>query len=697
MDMAWIGAAALLIRWWIIGVCWRRAGLPRDSRMPSGWEGAGRFMSAVWLGLLLEALGVMALLFLGIYTARAEWLLLPILMMTGLAAGKRPWNTIVPSRSEGMVLGIVLLGWIALARAPDRSEWMVGGWDPGLYPQQGVVLSRTGTWRAPPDRLWSALSDGEIPKFTRLAFGVYTEAYPGIPLHPDRRSLEPFAFPLAPVVMAQFYRAGGLPLLFRVNDLLGWLGALGLATAAAALTRSRYAAWAAGLALMTHAIWTYHMHLPTSEVLQVLMLSAVALGYSLPVRSRSVNVWISAFLLAASLNRISFFPFGAALLLADALRRPAARGRAWWGVALAAGVLLDIYAVPITVARMGRDLNGLWIAGGIALCMTGLVAGALRRRPSFRTLGRRMVERGIPAAVVAMAAGCAAIARWHPRISGELGFAGWTADVFWSYAGGAFIALAILGLLAAPRKPSGSALRLWILFLFVSAAATLLRPTVGGLAPWALRRQVEFMLPLLALGVAQLALWMDTRLSGFWRRCMIPLLLCAGAAGQAPRAWAAWRATEFIGLDRIFRELTPRISPSDIVIADHFRWAAPLRRIYDRDVLNGEVWCVRGEEREDDFEYAVARLERMARERGGRLLFLTSTPRRLEVFPPRLPPLTAEGESLEWTSREVIHHKNARTFKMESKRKEFRLYAMAPSPASPETAPRPAPTPAEGP
>ena len=689
MEMAWIGAAALLLRWWALGACWRRTEPLRDGLLPSGWRGAGRFMRAVWTGLLLDALGAMTLLFLGLYASGTEWGLCPILMLAGIARGRRSWKTICPDRAEGLVMGLVLLGWLALSSAPDRSEWMVGGWDPGLYPQQGVVLSRTGSWRADPDPLWSALSETEIPKFTRIAHGTYTEAYPGIPLDIRRRALEPFAFPLTPVVMAQFYRAGGLPLLFRANDLLGLLGALGLAIAAAALTRGRFAAWAAGLALMTHAIWTYHMHIPTSEVLQVLILSALAFGWASPVRSRPVNAWIPAFLLAASLNRISFFPFGAAILLVDALRRPAARGRAWWGAALAAGVALDIYAVPVTVARMGEDLNPVWIAGALALLLAGISAGILRRRPAWRTRARRAVEQGLPIAVATTAAGFTVLARRHPRIAGGLGFAGWNAEALGSYAGAVFIVIAILGLMAAPRGASRRALRFWILFLWVSATATLLQPTVGGLAPWALRRQVEFMMPLLALGVAHLFLWMEMRLPVPWRGRILALLLCAGVAGQAPRAWAAWNATEFVGLDRIFRELTPRISPSDIVIADHFRWAAPLRRIYERDVLNGEVWCVRGKARADDFAYAVRRLNGLARERGGRLLFLTSTDRGLEAFPARLPPLTVEWESPAWEAREVIHHGRARTFKTELKRKEFRLYGWS--------APPPAEGPAEGP
>jgi hypothetical protein len=106
-------------------------------------------------------------------------------------------------------------------------------------------------------------------------------------------------------------------------------------------------------------------------------------------------------------------------------------------------------------------------------------------------------------------------------------------------------------------------------------------------------------------------------------------------------------------------------------VADHFRWATPLRFIYGKPVLSGEVFC--GERDAGRMRRALSALQRL-RDEGHRIRFLTSTSDRLSVFPERI-----IGVELDWTAppfklRDVAHSRDHTGFQMRERDKEFSLF-----------------------
>lgn len=677
---AWASAAgciALLARWWLLGWTW--SWLLTDPRGATVglWDRAARLALHAVLGLVLSTLLAGSLAAIGAWTPALDWLLAAALAVSGfLAARSRGIPLPAPRGPDLMCAAPVAVLLAILASVPGRGEWMVGGWDPGIYVQQAVALARAGSWRAPVDPFWAAIPQDEIAWFTRPSFN-FIEAYPVVPLDPDRRSLEPFFFPFTPLVMAQIARASGLLAACRANELIGVLATLAFAAAAWRMTRSRVVAGAALLFLGLHPIWLYHFHFPTSEVVQVFVLAGIAWGMAAPVRDTRAIAGVSVFFLAATLNRLAFLPFGALLLAADAWFRPRARGRVAWTLAMAVGALVDFMAVPITIGRLGRSVTTLLLAAVCIIALAGFLAWLGRRAyraEVLRTLRRWTVPAGAAAALALF--GMFWFARDHvPPI---LSAGTWNARLMWAYGVPAVIVAAALGVMATPAFAQASrAWRVWLAFLIASTVLTSATPEIARIAPWAVRRQVEFLVPLLALGSAGLLGWILAGQGGAWPRRLVAggtaVLL---VAIQVPAARTAWSATEYNGLDATLRAIASRIEPGDIVVADHFKWATPLKRIYEREVLNGEVWC--SPPRPDDLARAMIRLQYMASARGGRILVLTSTEKQLEVFPSGLPATRLLWTAPAWSYREVVHSARARVVEARAKEKVFRLHEVLP-------------------
>lgn len=674
------GVFLTLLRWWVIGHSWFWLGTAPAIAPARAFGSLLCLISQVVRGLVLDLLVSICFLALGWWSAPMDWVAAAVLTCAGWILGHLRGSGVGwPSRAVwGWFLILVLLWGVALELA-DRGEWMAGGWDPGIYIQQGVVWAQQGSWHSAPDSFWSSLSADEIERFTRRSFN-FVEAYPVVPLDVKRRSLEPFFFPLTPLIMAKFYRAGGLLAVCRTNELMGCLAALGWAAAIWRMTRSRAATGAALLIFVTHPIWLYHQHFPTSEVVQSCLLAGLAWQLAGPVRRAADQGWAALFFLAAALNRLAFLPFGALLIALDVIYRPGGRGRRYWAAGLLLAGVVDAWAVPITIGRLGRSVTTL-VAATLLILMGSALARMALHRSGTRPWVRSMLALLPPATtcVVAGGFGLLWIVRDHAPVWLSAGV--WNARLMWSFGLPITVVFAMLGLVlqgVARRRLSRPAWSCWLLFLLLSTTLTSLTPEIARLAPWAVRRQVEFALPLLAFGAAAWLLVLRVWLSRSGLRAVAAGVLIAFVlAGQWPAGLQAWRATEFNGMGQLLQAVSAHIQPEDVVVADHFKWATPLRRIYLKDVLNGEVWCAPS--RPEDFQYALSRISGIAKKRGGRMLFLTSTEEKLGVFPG--PDLAASlvWEAPVWRYSEVVQSPRARGIETRSKERIFRLYEATPA------------------
>lgn len=646
------------------------------SRPGTVWVSAAQ---VVVTGLLFSLATVLITAALRVYTPTAEWSAWGLVMVVGLALGwvRSRQRLMEQAGCAGPAIPLLIVGFAAVMLLPQRGEWVLGGWDPGIYINQGVLLNRSGSLHPVRDAFFEALDPAELSLFTRPLFN-YLEAYPVVPLDPTQRALEPFFFPGTPSLIALLDRCGGLRAATRVNEFVGLLTILVFPAGIMVMTGRSSPGVFALAALVGQPLWLYHLHFPTSEMLQLLLLSGMMLV--LPVRSCGLGPsFLFAGLLAmAEINRFSFLPFGllfiGLLALGDQPRTDLGRmtlERLFQFGALGLGTLFDYLTTPTTIGRLAHIVPAL-LGTSLGLTAVILVLDARMLPRKFGAAGRRLADRG------ALGAGLAALtlilvlayfrlvrfpgmARWNIR--GAVSFLGWgwlIAALF----GGAVLSL--------KRNVGGDDLKRWTLFLLAAWTVSLFFSDISPILPWAARRHVEFGVPLLALltGVGLSFLW-DFGRGRPWRRMPALALLLGLLALHAGTAVRAWSFTEHDGLTRVLAEVAEQTAPEDIIVADHFRWGTPLRFLYGRTVINGELYLQDPDPRR--MRKALDVLRRFARQ-GRTVRFLTSTEAGLGVFPAAPESVRLDWASPPWLDREIIHSARARRFETKQKARIFRLY-----------------------
>lgn len=634
------------------------------------------------VGMTLALLSTLALAEAGACSVPAEWLATAILAVAGVVAGaalgKVKWGEYL--RRHGPVFAGFPVAVAVLMLLPSRGEWILGGWDPGLYVNQGVAASRTGGFREGPDAAFSLFTENELALVTRPYFN-YTEAFPGVRVDPASRALEPAFFHLMPAFVAVLHRCGGLRAAVRVNEFAGLITlVLFLAFAASAAPKRAWALFAA-FGLLVQPVWLYHLHVPVSEMLQMLLLCGMALVTPVRWRGRGTPVLLAVLMFLAVVNRFSFLPFGGLLLgvlswldLEEPDRARVSHARAGQVAALAAGAIYDYLCNPTAMGRLAAAVPHSAVPKLLAvfliLAAFAVLADYLATVELTRQTFRRLADRwAFPAGLIGLLAlGGAAFARRWP----SLDWCRANIEQMIPYEGAGLLLAALGGaaVLAASREDGSRLAKGWALFLLGGTAAALMNPDIAALLPWATRRYVEFTVPLVALLVGILcgALWGLRAGAARWAAVVLAAALALSNARGGRRAWAF---TEFNGASAVLSDIAAGIGPSDLVIADHFRWATPLRFIYGKPVINGEVLFAEGRARR--VQDALAVFGRL-RAQGRRIRFLTSTEDGLSVFPAPIAPVTRDWVSEPYTFFEIAHHPEATGFTLREKTKVFTLF-----------------------
>ncbi len=671
----WLGFTILfLLRVILPGAAWSWVIPPSSPERERGWTGwilaAGR---TALLGTLGAVLSTWLLAELGLYTRMIEWALTALWIAAGVLLGRRTeWGR------QLAVFAFFAVALAGLMLLPKRGEWIAGGWDPGTYVNQGIAVSRTGSARPAPDPTFSLFSAEELRLFTREVYN-FTEAYPVVPIDPEQRSLQPFFFHLMPGFIALLDRCGGLRAATRANEFAGLLGLVIFASFMVVLLPRRSEAAFAVLALVIQPVWLYHLHIPTSEMLQWLLLCGM--GMILPARHAGAGARgvLLLLLFAAVLNRFTFLPFGGLLLCVLAWldldrddRRLVARARIAQVAALTAGALCDLTASSLTVGRLFFAVPSL-LAGFVVTVVAAVAVDVLGGRPAWR----------------------AALGRWLDRWILGLGFAGFLLVlvlafpvhlaalrefrynvrlVTW-YLGGPLLLVALLGIVVSAARASAEyrTQKAWCAFLLAAAVASLLSSVITTLWPWAARRHVEFTMPLLAIlsGVALGGLWSWGDRRSRVSKAIVVLAALGLVAATGTRSWKAWSCTEFDGASAVLEKVAAQIEPNDIVVADQFRWGTPLRFIYGKRILNGELF--HAEPGSDRMRRALAALDRLRGE-GYRIRFLTSTADGMGVFPEPVEPVTRDWTAPPFLLRDLAHSSDKPGFRMRERTKEFGLF-----------------------
>jgi len=637
---------------------------------------------ALLLGIVICSFTSLLLGIAGAYTSIREAAVLGGISLLGAVVGAIKAPRQLAAHVAGCVPGAAgLLAAIAVILClPIHSEWIVGGLDPGVYVNEGIVLAREATFNSPDDFFHDRLTTDEQTHFTRSGKGR-TERFPGVAVDTDRRALDFEFFRLFPALVARLYRAGGLNAAVRVNSILGVFVCLVLGAALIGTARPLHGVVATVLLLM-QPIWLYHLHVPVTEMLQLVLVCG--LGLLLPWRKTNWLTLLSmcVILLAAVLTHFSFFPTGALFVCAVAwidMERDD-RGRVWIEhilmlLAIVAGGLIDSLVAPLSFAGWEEGLLPVLYAGG-ALAVLALAVDLVACLGRLRTVIRgwcSRIEWCFGALVAALLAGLLAWGYRCPANEDAI-----TMRRLLHYVGVLPAVAALVGGALVFRKKEGFSRHMQGLVLFWTGLLVVLLLRINDWTipyyPWALRRYLVCAVPLVSVCLAcfLVCAWRVAGRYGIAGRIACSVAVLFAALTMAGKCRAAWSHTEYVGAHKALEQLAARIEPADVVVVDHPVWGMPLSLIFDRRVLNARHFYRRGAE---TMGPGLAALKRLSAE-GTRVRFLTSTAGGLGVYP-----LDIEGAVLEWESepvcfRTVVQHRKAHDFETRRSEKIFRLHSL---------------------
>jgi hypothetical protein len=667
----------------LTGIAWTWPLHSRIRARHEGWTGyAVSGAVALSAGIVICATVTMVLGATGCCGGHAAWrIVLGLVSLAGIVAGVMADTALFKEylRRALPLTGVFAVACTAVLLWPARGEWLLGGWDPGIYINEGAALSRTGTLRPDDDFFHRHFSEEEQAAFTRTGANR-TERFPAVVVDAEHRAITYQFFRLTPALTGFLHRIGGLPAAFRLNTIVGILVAL---TFFAMMRQNGSPAHAAfgTLFLLTQPIWVYHLHTPVSEMLQLLM--AVALCLVLPWRRERAGgiIALALLLFCLMLNRFSFLPFAAVFIAAVAwldLERPD-RGRvlieraAQIGAVIAGG-LVDRVVAPVSI--VGWDILPTLVRVAGLGCAAALCLDAAALSPLVRARCRSLPPwtRWVAAAATLAALGYMYYAGGHNPKTPD-------SDNLYRlvpYLGALPALLAVAGgtLFLCRRDDAARPLGVYLLFLLAVSAAVLIRKCAADLYPWTTRRYLAFTVP----AVAILAAWPMTWL---WEReqhrvpCRVAALLglLAVMGLQAKPVWHAWSRTEFNGITPVLAAAAGRIDDADIVVADHPWWGTPMLLTHGKQMLNGRHFYRR--EDEGTMQTGLAALARLHRE-GKCIRFLTSTEEGLGVYPDEVSPVTLDWSSDRIALEEISHHPRGNGFQTRHRQLVFRLYTWHP-------------------
>ena len=682
----WITCTAVLcLRFVLVGAAWVWI-LPFPERCAGlCWvRSLVRSAQAFLIGLVSSLLVSLALCEAGVCTLGTEITVSLILVASGILTGlarerKLLFNGIVLSLPGTVIFALAMT---AIMWLPKSGEWIVGGWDPGVYLNQGAWVAQTGTFYPEPENAYENLTDGEFIVFTRRGgkgAGDYRECFPGIPLDRETRAVRNYFYRLSPTAISIVARCGGLRAATRVNFILGFFACAMLAAFLLGEIRDPFCAVAAAICLAAHPLWLYHLHIPVSEMLQLLLVCCIALLLSIRTTGYAAPVLLAATVMAAELNRISFMPFGAMLLPCIAWQDRTRKDR--WRVrferstlvmALILGGCFDIFVTSVTTEQLQRVVPTL-VKAGAGFAIAAVVLDEIACRPLVRRFMEKTPSWLSPAAcslaIIALpaiwfSAGVDCMAGTATSLRRILPYLGW-----------GYMIAAALGALVLYSKQGEEThlLRIVICWLAAVTAVVLIQSFMAMIYPWATRRYLQFTVPCLSILLAYLCHWLWPRTAGRipWGKGLAVIILMAVLLSSAKSSWHAWNRTEYDGLSAALAEVAEQIDPEDIVVVDHPWWGTPLRFLHGVRILNARTFYAR--DGGQTMSAGLAALERLRNE-GAKIRFLTSTERGLTVYP--MDPGKVE---LDWTSGtinvdEIIHHKRMSDFKIKHKTRVFRLY-----------------------
>ncbi len=646
-----LGVAVLLL---LPGLAWTRQ---RD--VASELERIG---AALVIGLPAAILPAVFLAEAGIFSAQGVWISAGLIAVTGIRCG----GGIAPGAGRAFILFAALL--FALLLTPPRGEWILGGWDPGVNMNQGLLVSRTGAVAQEPDNVLAGALRAARESFSRTSFG-FVEAFPGIPIDPETGAYRPYFYRATPTWIAVLDQLAGRAAALRANQILAFVAAVLFAAFLSAGGVRRPFALAGGALFLLSPIVLAHHGDPASEMLELSVVCAAGFLLARP-RDCPHAILLALVLLLGAFNRVSFLFHIALLLSILALWEAGEDDRSSVSIRhLAAGAALTLglawytWVTPDSLIKVRHLLPALhtaiYASVGLTL-LTDLSSAVLRRTGHARVLrwlrAMRMAALLVPLGL---------LAREAMRSDAWMEFLR-NVPAWFAYAPPLLAVAGLIGLVwHGARAPSAP----WLLWSATALLTVLLHRHAAELYPWATKRWLAWSPPLLLAGALLLADHLSMRIATYGR-ALGWALLGGIALGFAPLSYSAWNAAEHRGAPRALEALAAQLRPDDVVVADHFRWATPLALSMGFTALNAEPLLAGL----GDTEAAVRGLTETHR----RIVLLTSTKRGIDAWPDPFRTARPLIDPIRLETRERIQHRSHRAFQTRARDYTLQLYEWDP-------------------
>ena len=551
------------------------------------------------------------------------------------------------------------------------SEWLAGGWDPGVNMNQGVYIGNHGFDRTPLP-VFENMAKLDAPPFVNTVFGR-DEAFPGVPINNDG-AFSFYFYPVTPLWIAFLYWLGGLFAAFRAMSILGLMSAALLFYGLRSFGWPKLKAGAAAFMLLIQPIVIYHMHTPCSEMMELMLVTALMV-----VIAKQKIAWLFPLILLACLNRPGFIlPAGVLVLLLSFSdqNRISRRPRLLAMIYVAAGLICSlIYYHTVgaeSVIKISRAFMLLEL-GAVTFLVLSFIIYFIRRLKIAEKIGLSLWSTVVGVALPFVIFIISVI--MNPRgISESLSVGAHLME----YTGWPLSLLATVGLVAwLIRIVKAKKISLFDLVIILSMAAFALPAGykhAADLYPWATKRFLSS-LPLLVALCSVDILWRVAKKGIKWR-ILATVLLVVVIGGNAKSMLYAWTRVEYQGLRKVVSQLADQIEKDDLVVADHFLWATPLALSFDRQALNGErLWADSSlEQRSATYDFL-----RSWHNSGHRVLLLTSTEAATAIFPSEFRSDRAICSPINYSYQTISHHKNSKSFSIKQKHAEFLLSEWIPN------------------
>lgn len=620
--------------------------------------------ASIAIGLPLCVLPAIFLAEVGIFSKNTVFLTAVLATILGARHGR---GTLLRNSAPIFFLFVAIL--FVLLLTPSPGEWILGGWDPGVNANQGLLLARTGRVGQAPNPLLADTIRAAPNSFTREHFG-FTELFPGVPIDPQSGAIRPYFYRVTPAWIAVLDTLAGREIALRGNQVLALLAcALLAACLGSQPTILKGIALAIAALLFAHPIVVAHHGDPASEMLELVIV--VASGFLLAQPKQPANAAILfLLLLVGALNRPSFL-FHLALLLSivalwdfsESDRRLAVTFHLAIAGAMLAGFSWYLWCTPESLVKIQHWMPLIFTAGAVSVVLTLAANGTahlLRSYPGWFAPSRKHLR-------LALFAIPLFFAMWESMRSDAWSEFLRNAPAWLHYAHPLLAGAALLGLLwrgwRGPFTP-------WIAWLSISLFAALIHRYAAELYPWATKRWLAWSPPLIAAGIAFLANGLSEKWPRAGKAVALAILVIAMAAAL-PRAYQAWKAREHLGSLAALDHLAGFLRPTDLVVSDHFRFGTPLSLAYGFDVLNAEP-LLAGAGRPEDAAAALSGVPR-------RIVLLTSTRAGLAAWPESFRSTIPLCEPMRVETQERIQHRRNRGFATRERAYTLQLHEWKPA------------------